>query len=69
MSSLLVPVLHAFGFVLLGALLTILGIFTLARQNQAANGGEGCLTFVICSLLVTMVIVTFVAVGPLVAMF
>ena len=69
MSSLLVPVLYAFGFVLLGALLTFLGIFTLASRNQAANGGEGCLTFVICSLLVTMVIVTFVAVGPLVAMF
>jgi hypothetical protein len=69
MNSLLLQLMHGFGFLCLGALLAFLALFMLGSRSQEISQGEGCLNFIVCALLVFLAVVTFIAAGPISASF
>jgi hypothetical protein len=67
MNSLLLQLMHGFGFLCLGALLAFLAIIFMGSRSQETSGGEGCLNFIVCSLFILLAVVTFIAAGPIAA--
>jgi hypothetical protein len=67
MDALLLSTLHGVGFLCLGAMLAFLGIFFVGSRHQETSSGEGCLTFILCALLVLVAVVIFMTTGPVAA--